>query len=358
MSGKILLRRFSVLTFNASSFMLQYCCGTGDCDAASPATSVAEANARQLQGFSSIVSLGIENMTAEADVGKRDFDGVEISWSKRSPSSMSQQARNAAAKEKTAVEAPKVEKRDECKTYTENRRYTKGEGQAKVSPTQNCNSNDGCRITIENSVTTGRQIGVSVGFDLFSVISASVEMTFTEEKTHSISNSYMQASGTRGYVSFIPTYECTEGTVSDCGDDGLQNGDVIWACTPRLIGSGSNEQQDVSEIGPFANSYRTDHPTGHLQLRLRVNVSSHSDRRRAESSERNQGSFCLGSPGALRGDWDMQKLDRRAWCTVRTVRSWSRHKPEKNSHSFEDKLFHRPTSLAEGVWQLSAIDQQ
>lgn len=241
--------------------MLQYCCGTEDCDAASPASSVAEAHSRQVQGLSSIVSLKVDNMTADEPVGKRDFDGVEISWSKRSPSSMSQQARDAAAKDETAVEAPKVEKRD-CKKYTENNRYTKGGEQIKVSPTQNCNSNAGCRIDIQNSVTTGYSVSVSVGFNILEIITAETSIEFHEEQSHSITNSYTQASGTRGYVSFIPTFVCTDGPVSECDDDDIKNGDDVTACSPRLIGSGENAQQDVSESRPLRTTNGLTIPQG------------------------------------------------------------------------------------------------
>lgn len=196
------------------------------------------------QGMTAAVSLIISNMTAEGESGKRNFDGIEVGWSKRNPSSMSQLARDAAADTASDVAAP-VQKRD-CGTFTEDENYTKGGRQVRVSPTQNCNSNAGCTIEISTSIETGYSVSVSVGFNIMEIITAEVGMEFHESETRSISNTYTQASGTRGYVSFIPTFECTKGTVSDCDDDDIADGDEVEACTPRLIGQGDATFQDVS----------------------------------------------------------------------------------------------------------------
>lgn len=44
--------------------------------------------------------------------------------------------------------------------------------------------------------------------NILEIIEASVSLKFHKDKSRTITNSYMQQSGTRGYVSFIPTYDC------------------------------------------------------------------------------------------------------------------------------------------------------
>ena len=82
-------------------------------------------------------------------------------------------------------------------------------------------------------VTTGREVSVNAGFNLFEIISLGTDISFTEEMTRGLTSTFNQEVGTRGYVSFTPTLLCTAGPINSC--DGLTDGEVE-ACTPRLIG--------------------------------------------------------------------------------------------------------------------------
>lgn len=221
--------------------MLQYCCGTGNCDEASPVSTAAEARTMSLQGFTAIASLQFDNMTSFAQPskrsGKRSFDdiGVEVHWEDaRVPMASSQLA--------------KYTKRqgDSC-SYAQTQKYTKGGPQQRVSTTQNCNTEGGCSIAIDTTVTSGRTVSVNAGFNLFEIISLGTDIQFTEEMSRSLTNTFTQDVGTRGYVSFIPTYECTFGDLSSC--DGLSDG-TVEACTPRLIGDFNDGTYSFVYVAP------------------------------------------------------------------------------------------------------------
>lgn len=117
--------------------------------------------------------------------------------------------------------------------------YTKGGVQSRVSPTQNCNVPGGCAIEISSSVETGYEVSFSVGVNI-GVFESSLSVSFHKSTTHSLSFTFNQEQGTTGYVSFIPTFDCYSGNYHSC-DEGDSQGDI---CNPRLIGSGSDAQQD------------------------------------------------------------------------------------------------------------------
>nr|POF07233.1 hypothetical protein CFP56_78449 [Quercus suber] len=54
------------------SFIVQYCCGAGDCDAAAPAASIADAHSQAALGNTTILSLAIEKPNIS---GKRSVEG-------------------------------------------------------------------------------------------------------------------------------------------------------------------------------------------------------------------------------------------------------------------------------------------
>lgn len=135
--------------------MLQFCCGTGDCNAASPGTrevaSVDEARAFALQGGTASTSLVFTNLTQLAEEKKRSFGdmGLEVHVEdvKRTPLSMS-----GLAKQRRSSNPNEIVRRqgENCK-YTETRQVTKAGRQQRVSTTNNCNVEGGCTITIESS---------------------------------------------------------------------------------------------------------------------------------------------------------------------------------------------------------------
>nr|POE56428.1 hypothetical protein CFP56_33400 [Quercus suber] len=60
------------------SFMIQYCCGTGDCNTATPAASIDDAHSQAAIGTTTTVSLAFKGLGAS---GRRSVDGIgKVSW--------------------------------------------------------------------------------------------------------------------------------------------------------------------------------------------------------------------------------------------------------------------------------------
>ena len=218
------------------SFMLQYCCGSGDCDAAAPARSVAEAHSEVLRGNTTIVSLAVGNLELLGNSGKRSIEGVgEINW-KRSDHAYTKRA-------EVEVGAPKLVPRD-CVFHPTSDKVTQGGQQVKASDTQTCNTQGGCSQAASVAVTEGQSISPSLSANLFSVISAAVGYTFMESKTYTVTTTYSQKQGTSGYMSYIPTLNCWDGTFSGCynnaGDSVVLIPDDMsfHACTPATRSDG------------------------------------------------------------------------------------------------------------------------
>jgi hypothetical protein len=197
-----------------SSFMLQFCCGDGDCDAAEPASTMAQARVVALQGGTSSTSLGV--FSALNGTGTRDLGaGITMEWAPREPSSSSQLAKrklqqssdlaeNQIARERTAAMSPtrrSLAKRT-CSSYTEDEQYTERGEQRRVSQDQQCTPDDTCTVVIETSVTEGRSISAGASVDLFEVISVSTNIEFSEEATRTISRQLSYQGD--GYVTWSP----------------------------------------------------------------------------------------------------------------------------------------------------------
>lgn len=228
--------------------MLQYCCGQGDCDAAAPAASIADAHSQALQGNTTVVSLKFGDVTGLGESGKRSIEGLgEVTW-QRSDHAYSRRADGIESE--TEPERPQTlsrslhQKRD-CTFRPTSDRVTEGGRQVKASDTQICNSPNGCSLMISVAVTEGYSINPTLTANLFSTISAAVGYTFTESKTSTVATTYTQTAGTNGYVSYIPTMNCWDGTFSGCvdrnGDDivAIDPSTVFHACTPALRSDGS-----------------------------------------------------------------------------------------------------------------------
>lgn len=163
------------------SFMLQYCCGTGDCEAAAPAASVADAHYQMMHGNTSAVSLKVGNLVGES--GKRSIEDFgDISW-KRSDHHVAKDT---------------LEERAKCTFHPTSGRTTEGGRQVKASGTNVCNNPGGCSIRVDASVTEGETISPSLTANLFDVISAAVGYTFMKSTTYTVSTTYNQAQGTTG----------------------------------------------------------------------------------------------------------------------------------------------------------------
>lgn len=241
------------------TFMLQYCCGQGDCDAASPASSIADAHAQALVGRTTIVSLPkIDFADGEAQSGTQDIEGVgSVAW-KRSDYAYSKRV----ADPEPEIEKPdiivesEIEERDierrSCSFHKTSDRTSDGGRQVRASPTQVCNASGGCSIAASATVTEGRS--VSAGFSLsdstWKTIGATVGYTFMESESFTSTTTYTQESGTTGYVTYIPTLYCWEGTFHGCqahnGDHvfKIDSGTVYTVCNPATRSSGSGLQLD------------------------------------------------------------------------------------------------------------------
>lgn len=216
------------------SFMLQYCCGQGDCDAAAPAASIAEAHTQALQGNTTVVSLKFDNLAARGESGSHNIEGIgEVTW-KRSDHATARRS-----------EVPNLlPRQSDCKFIPTSDRITEGGRQVKATQTQICNSPGGCSQTITVTVTEGQSINPMLTGNFFMIISAAVGYTFTESKSFAVGTTYTQEQGTTGYLSFIPTLNCWDGKLERCaqkvGDDisQIDPNQIFHACTPALLPNG------------------------------------------------------------------------------------------------------------------------
>jgi hypothetical protein len=200
-----------------NSFVLQFCCGSGDCDAAEPSTTMAQARVVALQGGTSSTSLGA--FAALNGTGKRDIgEGITMEWAPREPSSPSQLAKrklkqlsdlaeNEIARERTAAMSPKsptkrsLAKRS-CSSYTEDEQFTERGEQRRVSQNQQCAGDDTCTVVIQTSVTEGSSISAGASAELFEVISVSTNIEFSEETTRTIARQLSYQGD--GYATWSP----------------------------------------------------------------------------------------------------------------------------------------------------------
>lgn len=222
------------------SFILQYCCGTGDCDAASPARSMADAKAQAMMGNTTFVNLDLSSMFAASDTGTQDIDGIgQASW-KRSDHAYSR--REDINKPSEIFKSP-LHRRD-CAFHPTSDRITEGGRQARATPSQECNTPGGCSISVATAVSVGRTIsgGLNIGEGVWNAISATLGYSFTVTRSYTVTAMFMQTEGTSGYVSFIPTNNCWDGTFSDCkqtiGDEivPIDEAQSFHVCTPAKVG--------------------------------------------------------------------------------------------------------------------------
>jgi hypothetical protein len=198
-----------------NSFVLQFCCGSGDCDDAGVADNMAQARVIALQAGTASTSLG---SFALEGAGKRDVaDGIQMQWAPREPSSPSQLAKrkaqqvndiaeNKIARERTAAISPAQPKerslsKRSCSTYTEEEHYTERGEQRRVSNDVQCSNGD-CAILIQTTVTEGRSISVGASAELFEVIPLSTNIEFSESTSKSIT--YNSGYSQDGFVSWTP----------------------------------------------------------------------------------------------------------------------------------------------------------
>lgn len=207
------------------TFMIQFCCGTGDCGEATPQNSMANVRVAALQGETSSTSLVFDDLQGANNTGSRELgDGMTLHWAKRTPSSPSllakrkqDEARDTAANRRAREHSHRSElpppfsdnvdrrglSRRSCGAYEETRRYTqRGEQKNTGNYVQCPDGKSDCSKTVETSVTVGRSISAGASVELFEVISLSTEITFSEEYTSSVTDQITYDGD--GYITFSP----------------------------------------------------------------------------------------------------------------------------------------------------------
>lgn len=222
-----------------SIFMVQFCCGTGDCTSAG-------VEKRSDGSFSSMVLRDSENnIIVPHSVGDASGDKMDVFMEdlglNSSSVTMSQSSSGIPDfKVGYAAEETAKVKRD-CSSYTANGApYTKtGSASYQVSG-YICDSTSAVTITNEMSVAHTTTFSASVS-DPFGIVSTSVGFKTETEASQSYSYMFTPMSGQCGHMSFTPFFTCTGGTITGC-DAGDQNGEV---CTAKRV---SGQQVDGAYV--------------------------------------------------------------------------------------------------------------
>jgi len=192
-----------------NTFIVSFCCGTGDCTAAGA------------PGKRDVLS---SSAAGGGPLLLHDKDGNVIEphtaalLQSRAPAENNLKSRNPGA-----AAAKKLRKRD-CDGFTVmNGPYTKGGNNYPISDVVVCGPTEGCQATLGRTVTesTSFSVEVSVG-DPFGIVSVSAGVEFSKEVSQSFEGTWDFGPGERGYVVFIPYITCVEGHFTgDCDDDGV-----------------------------------------------------------------------------------------------------------------------------------------
>ncbi|KAG9751016.1 hypothetical protein KCU73_g6434, partial [Aureobasidium melanogenum] len=190
-----------------STFMLQFCCGTGDCSEA--------AASKRSDIFSRSASSGalfLKNATSGEMVKPLDQGPARVDSTRHS-------------------------KRD-CGEFvvTKGPYSTIGQPQ-RVSEETGCGPVESCQAQLTKTATESRTLSASVSIgDPWGIISATVGVDFTESSSRSWSTTWTIPEGSTGYVVFTPYVTCYTGHFSgDCADDGNE----IEACYPDTDDDGN-----------------------------------------------------------------------------------------------------------------------
>lgn len=175
-----------------NTFMVQFCCGIGDCGAAGAPPGRRSPNPAGLLGGRSSSSGMMFMHDRNGNVIEPKPIGDTLIESNRQETK-----RSSAIK-------PAVEKR--CEEFTASSEpYTKPGGHQIVSDTVTCPPTQGCNAQMGESVTESFSVegSVSVG-DPLGIVSASVSVGWEESVTREFSSTFEFGAGERGYVVFVP----------------------------------------------------------------------------------------------------------------------------------------------------------
>lgn len=207
----------------ASTFMLQFCCGIGDCE---------------------------EAATKRSDIFSRSASGGAIYLKNTSSSEMITPLDQGPAR----VGSARLTKRD-CGDFVVTGGPYSSIGQPqRVSPDQGCGPTGACSVELDRTATQSRTLSVSLSVgmlirlrpmiaiahvsagDPWGVISASVGVEFTESSSKSWTTSWDLGEGSSGYVVYTPYTICYKGHFAgDCAEDGQE----VEACYPETLDDGT-----------------------------------------------------------------------------------------------------------------------
>ena len=194
-----------------STFMLQFCCGVGDCKAAAG-------------GAIFLKNSTTSEMITPFDQGPPRVGNIRLS-------------------------------KRECGEFvvTDGPYSSIGQPQ-RVSADQGCGPTGACSVALDRTATQSRTLSVSLSVgrfmrlhsmntftdispgDPWGVISASVGVDFTESSSISWTRDWDLDEGSTGYVVYTPYTLCYKGYLAgDCADDGQE----IEACYPETLDDGS-----------------------------------------------------------------------------------------------------------------------
>ncbi|KAG9529381.1 hypothetical protein KCU93_g3536, partial [Aureobasidium melanogenum] len=186
--------------------MVQFCCGTGDCEEAG----VGNAKRDELIHINSASSAGLFGASL------KHANGTEIV-----PFQQGDMI--------PVTEYGGLKPRAEC-VYTAD-----GGMEEYTRPADNTQIVKGSAVTgpgsidITESRTQSWSTSMEAGVNIFEIVSASVSFEFSESITDSTTYSFSIPDGQTGLVGFTANLRCTTGTVDQCGDGASYHGET---CTP------------------------------------------------------------------------------------------------------------------------------
>ncbi|PIA92334.1 hypothetical protein CB0940_09143 [Cercospora beticola] len=211
------------------TFMVQFCCGSGDC--------AVSGVKRGLNTVSSVVLRdGSGNVVVPLGVGSESGDMMDVFMEDLGLNSSSVVESTSTSGMRVFKIGQNLAKRD-CDSFTPSGdTYTKADSVSSKIGARICGDGTMQEVTNEMSVSRSTTFGASVG-DPFGIVSASTEFTTEESASQSYTYVFTPPEGQCGNVAFTATLNCLGGTITGC-EGGDQTGEV---CTARRI---SEDQVD------------------------------------------------------------------------------------------------------------------
>lgn len=134
-----------------------------------------------------------------------------------------------------------LKRQDDCEGFKDGSYIADGDAYLKTFDTQTVTASIGpftedteFEIQYDQSVSRSTEFDASIG-DPFGIISLSVGVTFEDSETKGFTAKVPVPAGQQGVVGFTPVYLCTTGSLEDC--DGVRT-DPGESCTPYMGSNG------------------------------------------------------------------------------------------------------------------------